>query len=281
MLKIFSGFGFFSGASYPFRTLIFFWRNPRLLSYVIVPILLNVFLGIFLYIGLFFFGDQGIDILIANLSDWLDNLIANLPTWLSWSEYLIIGFAWLLHLLLGGILFIATGFLLAQFGVLLGAPWYGKLSEKLEKVRTDQLVLVEVGIVKDTWRAITFEVKKIILLIALGIPLLLFNFLPGLGTLIATTGGITLTATLICLDFLNAPLERRRLSFREKLGIIWQSLPASAGFALVCLGLISVPLVNLLTIPLCVASGTLFFCDRILNSEKSDLILRAERALIK
>ncbi len=29
--------------------------------------------------------------------------------------------------------------------------------------------------------------------------------------------------------------------------------------------LISLPLLNLITIPLCVASGTLFFCDRVLT----------------
>ena len=50
---------------------------------------------------------------------------------------------------------------------------------------------------------------------------------------------------------------------RARLGLIRRSLPASAGFGLVCLGLISIPLVNLLAIPLCVTAGTLFFCDQI------------------
>ena len=45
--------------------------------------------------------------------------------------------------------------------------------------------------------------------------------------------------------------------------MIRRSLPASAGFGLACLGLVSIPFVNLLSIPLCVAAGTLFFCDRI------------------
>jgi CysZ protein len=40
-------------------------------------------------------------------------------------------------------------------------------------------------------------------------------------------------------------------------------LPASASFGFVCLALVSVPLINLLAIPVCVAAGTLFFCDRI------------------
>jgi CysZ protein len=99
-------------------------------------------------------------------------------------------------------------------------------------------------------------------LTALAVAILL-NLAPGIGTLAASVGGVMLAATIVCLDFLDAPLERRRLPFREKLGIVFGSLPASASFSLICLGLVSVPLLNLLTIPLCVASGTLFFCDRI------------------
>jgi CysZ protein len=271
MIKLLSGFGFLTGASYPFRTLVLFIRNPGLFSYIIVPIFLNIFLGIVFYFGLFFLGGQGIQDLLGYLINRLDAWLINLPSWLKFLDYILVGLAWLLRFLLGLILFIVTGFLLAQFGVFLGAPWYGKLSEKLEEMQTGSLTIIEVGIFKDIIRAILFELKKLFLLLTLGIPLFLLNFIPGLGTLIVTMGGITLTATLTCLDFLDSPLERRRLKFREKLKIIFQSLPASAGFSLVCLGLISVPLLNLLTIPLCVASGTIFVCDRVLNCQEKDI----------
>jgi CysZ protein len=264
MRQVLSGFGFFSGATYPFRALAVFRRTPRLWGYLIVPILLNFIIGITFYAGSLYLGWHAIQDFIANLSDWVDTLIANLPTWLAILEYLIVGLGFLLRLLLIIVLFIVTGFLLTQVGVVLGAPWYGQLSEQLEKVRTGQLQIVEVGIIRDICRAILFELKKLTLIIGVGIPLLLLNFLPGIGTAISTVGGVILTGTIVCLDFLDGPLERRRLNFRDKLGIIWGSLPASAGFSLVCLGLISIPLLNLVTIPLCVASGTLFFCDRIL-----------------
>ncbi|MFM7441418.1 MAG: EI24 domain-containing protein, partial [Snowella sp.] len=104
----------------------------------------------------------------------------------------------------------------------------------------------------------------IILLVFIGLPLFLCNFLPGLGTLVATIGGLSLTAILTCLDFWDQPLERRRLRFRDKLGLIGKSFPSSAGFGYMCLFLISIPLLNLVTIPLCVAAGTLFVCDRLL-----------------
>lgn len=264
MLQILSGFGLLTGASYPFRALGVLKKNPRLWGYLITPIVVNIFLGITLYAGLLFFGWQIVQDWIVNLSQWVDDLIVNLPAWLSLLDYFITGLGFLLNILLVIILFVVTGFIFVQFGTLLGAPWYGQLSEQLEKIRIGKVETVEVGIIRDLWRAILFELKKLTLMIIIGFPLLLFNLFPGMGTLIATVGGVILTSIIVCLDFIDAPLERRRLHFRRKLSIIFNSLPASAGFSLVCLGLVSIPLLNLITIPICVASGTLFFCDRIL-----------------
>jgi CysZ protein len=263
MRQALGGFGFVAGATYPFRALAVFRRTPRLWGYVAIPILVNFVVGVALYAGLLFFGLESVEGLIVNLSHWLDALIAKLPAWLSFLEYLIIGVGFLLRLLLIVGLLLVIGFLFVQFGVLLGSPWYGKLSEQLEELRTGQLQVVEVGMVQDISRALLYELKKLVLAMGVGLPLLLLNLVPGIGTVIATVGGVTLAATIVCLDFLDAPMERRRLRFREKLGIVFRSLPASASFSLVCLGLVSIPLLNLLTIPLCVASGTLFACDRI------------------
>ncbi|HEY9633461.1 MAG TPA: EI24 domain-containing protein [Coleofasciculaceae cyanobacterium] len=263
MLQALGGFGLITGATYPLRSLAVFRRTPRLLGYVAIPILVNFVVGIFLYAGLLFFGLESVEGLSANLSQWLDTLIAQLPTWLGFLKYLLVGIGFLVDALLVVGLLLIVGFLLVQFGVLLGAPWYGQLSEQLEELRTGQLHVVKVNIAREIGRALLHELKKLVLIAGVGIPLLLLNFVPGIGTVIATIGGVTLAATIVCIDFLDAPLERRRLHFREKLGLLFRSLPASASFGLVCLGLVSIPLLNLLTIPICVASGTLFFCDRI------------------
>jgi CysZ protein len=175
-------------------------------------------------------------------------------------------FLWILRFFLVILLLLVTGFIFLQFGVLLGAPWYGKLSEELELLKLGKLPPMESNLgstLRDVGRAILYELKKLVLLAGFGFPLLLLNFLPGIGTAIASVGYITLTATIVCLDFFDSALERRRLKFRQKLGVVARSLPASAAFGLVCLALVSVPLINLLAIPVCVAGGTLFFCDRI------------------
>ncbi|MGB5595168.1 MAG: EI24 domain-containing protein [Crocosphaera sp.] len=264
MIQILTGFGFLSGMSYPFRLLGLFKSNPGLLSYIIVPIIVNIILGFFLYIGLFFFGWEVTQFLTDTLIQRLDSLLVNLPSWLNSLDYLVIALGWIIRIILSILLLVITGFILVQFGVILAAPWYGKLSEKIEKTRTNKLEIIEVGLIRDIWRAILFEIKKIVLILGCGFFLFFLNFLPIIGTIISTMGGITVTGTIICLDFFDSALERRRLKFRQKLSLVFKTFPASAGFSLICLLLISVPFINLVTIPFCVGSGTLFVCDCIL-----------------
>lgn len=247
--------GIFTGVTYPLRAIALLAKHPKLILYVLVPIVVNIAVGGTLYTWLLSLGFDRID-LLAN----------SLPTWATFLDQI-------LRFLLAIILFIATGLLLLQFGVILGSPLYGKLSEELEILRTGQKPEDVPGIgsiVRDIWRAIIFELKKLVLLVCIGLPLFVVGWFPGVGTAIATVGSIALGTTIVCLDFFDAALERRRLKFRSKLNFIRRSLPASGSFGLICLGLVSVPFLNLVAIPICVAAGTLFFCDRILPGMESD-----------
>ena len=261
--KVLGGFGTLDGITYPLKALTIFIKNPQLIKYIAIPIIVNIVVAIALYSGLLYFGWQIIDGVQGDLTLWLDRSIDNLPEWLGFLTYAVSSLIALVRFLLIIVLLIATGFILTQFGVLLGAPWYGQLSEQLEKLRTGKIEIIELNIVSDFTRAILYELKKLILIALVGIPLLAINFFPGVGTLISSIGSLTLTVIIVCMDFLDSCLERRRLRFRQKLKVVFKSLPASGSFGLICLGLISIPLINLFTIPLCVASGTLFVCDRV------------------
>jgi CysZ protein len=237
---------FFSGALYPLKALALIRQSPQLLAGIIIPIGVNVLLAAVVYVNVLFPGWQ-----------WIAQLESSLPSWATWLDNF-------LQVVLAVTLFVATGFLLVQFGTVLGAPWYGQLSENIEKLRigqipTGQMSLGRIG--EDIGRAFAFQFKKLALAAFIGVPLLVLNFFPPVGTLIASIGAIALGAILVSLDFLDPPLERRRLRFRTKLGLLARTLPASASFSLICLALVSVPFLNLLTVPLCVIAGTLFSCD--------------------
>lgn len=262
MLRLLGGFGLISGATYPFRAIALLLRKPYLWKYLIIPIFVNLLIGIFLYGSVIYWGWSSIESLTMTLSENIDQAIADLPNWLNFLEYFILFLGWLLKLLLTVIFLIVVGFILLQFGSILGSPWYGKLSEEIEKLRLGKAELIEVGFLKDITRALLFELKKILLALSVGALLFIIGFVPGVGTIITTLGSVTLTATIVCLDFFDSPLERRRFSFRDKLKTVYGNLPASGSFSLLCVFLISVPLLNLLTIPLCVMGGTLLLSDR-------------------
>lgn len=234
-----------TGALYPFRAVGLLARHRDLWRFALIPLLINTVVGVLLYGVLLTLGLHRIDAIVAPTP--LGQVIADI-----------------LRVLLIVLLLAVIGILVASFGVALGAPWYAQLSERLEVLRLGSVPTTPLSLsslVYELVRALLFELKKLLLLLGIGLPLLLLNFVPGVGQVISTVGGLALGATITCLDFFDGPLERRRLSFRQKLGVIWRCLPGSAGFGLVCLGLISIPLLNLLLIPLCVAGGTLFLCD--------------------
>ena len=263
-------FDLLRGASYPLRAVKVFSAHPKLLQYLAIPMAVNVILGAIIYT----FSLRWAWRTATNGYQWIDgiidNLIGRLPQWLAWVDYSMN----FLTMIIGGVfiaaIFIFIGFVLVQFGSILGAPWYGQLSEQLEKIRTNNLEIVEVGFLRDIGRAILFELKKLILIFTISPILLGVNLIPAFGSIASSIGGTCLTLTILCLDFCDAPLERRRLSFRKKIRMIYGALPTSVGFGFMCLGLISVPLINLITIPICVASGTLFVCDHLLPKLKSD-----------
>ena len=238
-----------SGATYPVRALVILARTPALWRFIAIPLVVNLVVGLTIYLALLVAGMRAVD-------GWA----AGLPAWAS-------AFGFVLRAILIVGLFLGTGFVLARFGVVLGAPWYSALSERLERLRLGDAVLSGAtgvrGAVGDLLRALRYEMKKLLLVVILSVLLLTLNIVPVAGTVVAAGGALALGATVACLDFLDGPLERRRLGFREKLGVIGRALPGSASFGLVCFFLVSVPFLNLLTIPICVAAGTLFYCDRV------------------
>jgi uncharacterized protein involved in cysteine biosynthesis len=69
--------------------------------------------------------------------------------------------------------------------------------------------------------------------------------------------GIFLTICFCGVDFVDVPLSVRRLSFRQKLGWLWQSRALVLGFAVAAYLVLHVPLLNLLALPVGVIGATM------------------------
>ncbi len=237
-----------SGATAPLRALGLLRQHRALWPYVLWPVLLNLVLGLTLYAALLWAGFGAIERTAA-----------------AWPPELA-GLAWLLKGLLGLLLLVATGFVLVRFGVVLGAPFYGRLAEEIAAIAGGRDAGPQrsgaLGAAGDILRALRFELSKLLIVIPIALLLLLGNLLPIGGQILGLVGGALLGALIACLDFFDATLERRRLGFRQKLGVVRRLFPASLGFGLVAFALVSVPFINLLAVPLCVAAGTLLLIER-------------------
>jgi CysZ protein len=223
-------------------------QHPRLRRYVVTPILVNLVIAVVLYTTLVAVGLRAVDRLVPDAAGGAGALTV------------------LLQLLLAVALFFSIGFLLVRFGVVLGSPWYGRLSEEVERIRTGAVPpappFTLAGAAGDIARALSYEVRKLTLVLVAGGALLVIQVIPGLGQLAGAAGGFTIGSLVACLDFFDGPLERSRLSFGQKLGFVRRTAPASIGFGMACAALLAVPVLNLLAIPVCMAAGTLFVVDR-------------------
>lgn len=143
------------GLTYPFRAMKVLGQYPTLRPYVIGPVVLNIVLGITLYATSVWRGLRLIDHWMAHLVDWVQ------PTWLDAGLQVL---APIIQALLVLALFVVTGLVLLQFGVILGSPFYGQLSEKLESLRVGQLPPAEPltlgSILRDIRRAILLNSKS-------------------------------------------------------------------------------------------------------------------------
>lgn len=259
--SIWTGFGFFTGVSYPFKAIDILRKNRRLWKYLIIPLLINIIVGIGTYILLLRPSLNWFDTFTTSLLVNVDRYLNSLPQWLSFLVYIVGFLTTITKFILLILIFIIVGFVITQFGSILGSPWYGKLSEKIEVFRTEKLKIIELNIAHDLSRAVLFEFKKLGLIVMISFPLFFTNLLPAFGHIVSFIGSLTLTVTIVCLDFFDSVLERRRLKFRQKLQFVLRGFPSTFGFGLVCLALTSIPLLNLISIPICVCAGTLFVCD--------------------
>jgi CysZ protein len=228
------------------RAVQLFQAHPSLRRYVLVPLLVNLVVGVGLDLA----------VLLPSLRA-VDDLTAGLPGWAA-----VLGDVLRAVLVVFWLLVIA--YLLASFGVLLGAPWYDRLAERLEELRLGRAVASPGGLraaLGALAYSLAFQIKKLLFVLGVGLLLLVVNVVPGLGQLGGAVGGLALAILLACLDVLNPGLGRRRVGFRRSIGLVGKTLPASAGLGVSCLFLLGLPVLNLLAVPVCVAAGALFFCD--------------------
>ncbi|MDX1451436.1 MAG: sulfate transporter CysZ [Oleiphilaceae bacterium] len=220
------------------------WQ-PGLRLFLLVPILVNILL----FTLMIMWAKSMYSGLMASLMGWL-------PEWLAFLEW----FFWLVYLIVI-IMVVFYGFVAAAN--LLGAPFYGYLSELTEQRLTGQkledafswqdfLALIP--------RTLKREIQKILYYLPRVLLLFMLGLVPGINAL-AAVFWVVFTAWMMAIQYLDYPADNHQYSFKEMLSYLREHRLSAFGFGLVVFGATLLPIVNLLALPAAVCGATSFWVN--------------------
>lgn len=212
--------------------------------YVLIPLSINILLFSFAIYATFHYTTQ-----------WVGQLMAWLPDYLAWLELLL----WPL-IVIGIVLIFALTF--TSVANIIASPFNSLLAEKVEFKLTgsgpaDGGVS---GMIRDIPRIIGREFQKILYFIPriLGFGLLLI-FVPVLGQLLWFLFG----GWMMTIQYADYPFDNHKVPFRTMRAELWQRSGKSLSFGCIVAVLASIPLVNLVMIPVAVCGATAMWVDHI------------------
>lgn len=235
-----------TGLTLPWTALKFIFGNRRLWAWVVFPALINIVLFAITAITLV--------LNVGNVLGYLwtrpeaINLVTGLFATLWWVVFVFLAI---------------VGVVLAYYVVLLvsgvvASPFNDRLSEETERVLTGTLAVRQgdESMLYGMMRSILMSLISLIFYLACVLPLLPLNLIPGFGSVLYAVVAAVASIFFLCVEYLDAPLDRYDFRYRDKLRIVYQNKSIAAGFGLGTSLLLWIPVINLLAMPIAVVAGT-------------------------
>lgn len=248
---------FFTGFSYPFQTIGFIRRHPRLYAFIIMPFAINlVVFSTAVYLGL----------------DFFNRIVSRyIPQGEAWFWLFFHYFLWTAAILLTMIM---VFFCFTAIGCLIASPFNEILSEKTEALLTgkeNREPFVLRIFLKDLARTLFDESRKIGLFFLGMVLLLLLNLLPGLGSALYAVLSTLWTIFFLVIEYTGYIFARKHKSFKEQHQFIMARKLLHLGFGTGLLCILAIPFLQFLCIPLGVVGATRLYCDAI-EAAESDIL---------
>ena len=234
----------FKGIGYFFAGLNLIFR-PGLRKFVIAPILINTLL----FIG-------GLFWLVSVIDGWMASIFSWVPDWLSFLQYILWPFIFIL-LLLG--VFYTFG-LVAN---LIAAPFNGYLSEQVEVLLKGRSTAASFSWRHFFWlvpRSVGRELQKLAYYLPRALVLFLLSFVPGLGV-ITVPLWFLFSAWMFTIQYYDYPMDNHDYRFDEVRQQTARQPITSMSFGIVGSFALMIPIVNFLVMPAAVAGATLFWLE--------------------
>ncbi|MEV4250237.1 EI24 domain-containing protein [Streptosporangium canum] len=218
-------------------------RNPRWWLFGLIPALI-VFV---LYaVALYFLGTN-----LGGLAEWAT------PFASGWGEAARKTLRALVGLLIFGTGLVLSVVTFTAVTLIVGEPFYEKLSEKVEESYGE----VPSGHELPLWKSIPRSVKDS--LITLGyvllftIPLFFLGFVPVIGQTVVPVLGALVSGFFLTVELTTLAMERRGMARKNRFALLRRNKASALGFGVLVFLLFLVPLVAVVAMPAAVAGGAI------------------------
>ena len=141
--------------------------------------------------------------------------------------------------------------------LLIGDPFYERISELVEDRFGGVPDEVEVGFWRSLARSLADSVRLIVLSILIGIPLFFAGFLPLVGQTVVPVIGAAVGGWLLAVELTGVPFQRRGKRLADRRVVLRGNRPLALGFGVAVFCCFLIPLGAILLMPAAVAGATL------------------------
>jgi CysZ protein len=190
-----------------------------------------------------------------HLVNWIDSLI---PHWLRWLDF----FLWIIFAV--AIIFAIT-YTFTILANLIAAPFNSLLAEKTTELLTHNQIQQDTSlsdILKEIPRTMKHELQKIWYYIPRALLCLLLFLIPAIQA-IAPFTWFLFSSWMMSIEYLDIPLDNRRLGFREVRTALMQRKIPTIKFGMTVMVASAIPILNFLVMPAAVVGAAIFCYDNI------------------
>lgn len=188
---------------------------------------------------------------LENLSTFLTPFAAG------WDEIYRTGIRVIVMAALVGAALLIFVYSYAALTLLIGQPFFEKISERVEESLGGVPHEVEAPILASIARGIGESLRVLLLTITIGLGLFLLGFVPVIGTLLAWLLGAITGGWFLALELSTVAFERRGLALKQRRTALGAQRSTTLGFGVATFVLFLVPLGALVTMPAAAAGATL------------------------
>lgn len=222
----------------------FSWLNrPKLRLFVWIPLLINVVV----------FGGA-----TWGLLHYFDVLMNRFLPENSWLHY----FRWIAWPLIALTLVIVVFYTFSLLANIIAAPFNGFLADAVERLETGQAPESGLNLAQEIWLSIWQEIKKTLFFLSRAIPIFLLGFIPVVNLIVPILWFIY-SAWVAYLQYMDYPMANNGIFFSRQRQILRGQPIEMFGFGGLATVMLSIPVLNLIAMPVAVIGATLHWSRHI------------------